>query len=175
MYINPLASEAIVNKRGQFFFVLDVIVAVLILITTIVLLSTFFTPRNTIGGTQQYMDILQEDFFSQQVADLSDPILASIPDEFEEPDLRIDQLLYYLYLEGEIDAAQDLFINLTSFIPPQYGVRYGFLGVGLERPSTRTSFTEADIILTRKQVTTLNPRYCPSACLFVTSEVKIWS
>lgn len=168
------------NKRGVFFFVIDVIIALLIFTITVLVLASFFAPRNAIGGAEQYANVMQEDIFNQRVGDLTPDVRRYVPEKYNFDSLRIDELLYLIVNDTDLDSenATTIFLAMAEVIPEQYGVALTIEGGSytIIRPSSRVlTISEADVVISRKTLTLPSPKYCSTVCLITETEVLVWS
>ncbi len=122
-YLNYLFQRITVNKKGVFFFVVDVFIAVLLLFVTVVVIFSFFTPSNSIGGTNQYLQVLQQDLFFQNVSGSPDVPLAIANDQ-KYASLQMHQLLYVLYENGQNETVEEIFEEITLRIPNSVGIEF---------------------------------------------------
>lgn len=167
------------NKRGVYFFIIDVIIGVLIFLTTVLVISSFFVPRPSLGGINQNLDILTEDFFTLSVVDLPDDVLASVPDTYQgRSDLTLDELLYLLeYQEPTYDTEIDEIIEgVISWLPAQFGFNYnitqGAATLYTRQTSLGIGYGDADVVVSRMKVTGLNS--FDGLTLPTLTEVTIW-
>lgn len=159
--------------------------AVLIFIATIVVVGNFFAPRTSLGGVNQYLEVFEGDIFRQSVGQLDSDVMQHIPQNTPrnyryQTELRVDQLLYLLLLDNYTTEAKNVFDELASYVPEQYGVSYSVNDASLTnssfyRPSSRVELSDARTKLSARTITLLPSKYCVSACFVKVTEVSVWS
>lgn len=163
------------------FFVVDVMIAVLIFVSTVIVLASFYTPRTSIGGTEQYLDLAYEDFFVQTIQGSEAAVRAQVPYPLNlaghYENLQYDEVFYLMLSEPDISnaTAPSLFVAIAEATPPQFGLSFSIRdlsGATFSRDSA--SGAEPTLVLSRTKVIIPPSRYCTGACIPRIAEVKIW-
>lgn len=170
------------NKRGVYFFIIDVIIAVLIFLTTVLVISNFFVLKPSLGGIDQNLDILTKDFFTLPVANLSNDVLASVPEVYQKrSDLTVDELLYLLQSQNPTynPNITEIIKSLISWLPSQYGFNYSLIQANADlyyRPtSLNVAYNDADVVVSRMKVTGINSKDSKGTLIPPSlTEVTIW-
>jgi hypothetical protein len=179
------------QKKGAYFFIMDVLLGVFIFVITIILLSTFHSSTPSLIGVGQVMDNIYQEVYLTPVIVIgvtSNPVLQNLSNQglLTNEQLTIDQLLMWLHENKELlpssqtygGLVKDLLGNATTWVPPQYGYRL-YMGNKLlyEKNSSFTSFEESIMGISRYKITVLNPSIqsvpAPSQAIN-TSEVIVW-
>ena len=166
------------NKRGVYFFIIDVIIGVLIFLTTVLVISSFFVPKQTLSGIDQNLDMLTEDFFSLPTSALDENLTKDLPLMYQDQDdLTVDELLFILDENGSFDGEMDAIIeDLIVWLPSQFGFSY-YIKQGdstlYSRPTALGVDAEnADVLVSRKKVTGIDSEFGFQTPTL--SEVTIW-
>ncbi len=164
------------NKKGVYFFIIDVVIAILIFMVTVLLITGFFTPKQSISGLDQTLNILSTDFFTMPVSKLSTNITDNIPSEYLVDSVTVDEYIYLLELNGNHSFARDIVVEILGYWPGNYGFKYFIDTINKTVYEVNTplglSLNDSSISLSRSKVTVLNTY--PSFTNPVLSEVTVW-
>lgn len=152
--------------------------------TTVIVISSFFVPRPSLGGIDQNLDMLTTDFYTLPVTELDEDLTDPLPQEYIREDVTVDELLYYLYVlefkgMGVYGAESDAIINsLIVWLPETYGFRYSLGEPNVreileQRPtSLGVDSDDAEVLVSRMKVTGIEP--VDGFAQPELSEVTIW-
>lgn len=178
MFLNVEFSIIVVNKRGVYFFIVDVVIGILIFLTTVLVISSFFIPSQSLSGIDQQVDILVTDFSTITSSSLPTNITNSVPSVFVREDLNLNQFIYILYLNGSFSSEIDETIDwVVGWVPPRYGFSYSIgLNPSVELYSRDTilgeSMSVAEVAVSRQKIIPIHPRYSDNVSFVV--EVSAW-
>lgn len=122
------------DKRGSYFFIIDVIMGIFIFVLTIILLSTFYSSSPALSGAGQTIDNIYQESFLTPISDIgtTNPGIEELRalGYIHDTTITIDQLIlslnktYDFDNETVQDFAWNIFSNMTSWVPEQYGVLF---------------------------------------------------
>jgi len=165
------------NKRGVYFFILDVVIAILIFMVTVLIISNFFIPKPSISGTEQTINILSSDLFTLPLTQLSENTTNKIPEEYLINSVSVDEYIYLLELKGNHSFAKEIVKEILEFWPGNYGFKYYIDTINVtvfeKNTSLGISINQSNTLLSRYKVTVLNTY--PSFTNPVLSEVNVWN
>lgn len=165
------------NKRGVYFFIVDVVIGVLIFLTTVLVISSFFIPRPSLGGIDQNLDILTEDYFTFPVTDLPDNLTESLPPNFIKDDVTVDELVYLLNVTGGYSSENIEIVKwVCDWLPDNFGFRYkidiGQVVIYERDTSLGVNKESAEVVVSRQKVTGIDSEY--GLQYPALTEVTIW-
>jgi hypothetical protein len=164
------------GKKGVYFFIMDVIIAVLIFTVTIVVLVSFNSSRPSIAGTQETLDIVVADLMNIEIRDISSsPHLQDLRlDGYPiSVDNTVDQALLMLVNDSRLADAQLVVLEITSWLPPQYGLNYSVSGEQIYFRNAIRSVEDSQVRLSYKKLTILESNLTRSFSPAI-SEVVVW-
>lgn len=167
------------NKRGAFFFILDVFIGSMILLVTIILILGYMNRTTSLSGVEQQAELLKSDIFDTEVSQVgSDNVaLQTLRAANDVPyfTASVDEYIYYLILEGRtIDAAQ-VVEGIVNGVPGQYGVEYVILTDpetvvysrnDVSKDDSETMYSVRALTLTRSDFKTVSEP--------IVTEVRVW-
>jgi len=164
------------SKRGAYFFLIDVFIAIFIFVITLLLVNSFNLPKNSLGGGQEKLNLLADDIFTLPLSTFDLLIEESVNESYLlDQTITIDQLVYMLYLGGDLLEAESMLTNLTVWFPSNYGCSYYINGTKVFEKNTSAGINETSgsFRLVRRKITALQPDMAKTYP-FVISEVFIW-
>jgi hypothetical protein len=165
------------NKRGVFFFIVDVVIGVLIFLTTILVISTFFIPQHSLSGISQNLDMVANDFFSLSVTSLQSNLTSDLPKEYIQDSVSVDELLYLLAINGSYSSnISSIIESVIDWLPNQFGFKYYIdqKNTLLYSRTTNSGLTESNskVKLSKSKITIIDSSY--GLAYPAVSEVTIW-
>ena len=165
----------IMQKRGSYFFVLDVFIAAAVLVLTIIIILS--SRANVPDTTQSFL--LAEDFMqfmtSTEVRDLTSNFKTQmvLAGEMSNTELNLYQQVAKFYFENKSNLSYGFVESLANgMIPGQYGFSYVLNGTVIYNRSIE-KLDSSDLVLVSKKITffKINTKQ-----LFgpVMTEVKVW-
>lgn len=113
------------NKRGAFFFIVDAVIGMLIFLTTVLVISTFFIPQHSLSGITQNLNMVANDLFTLPVTSLDSNLTSDIPQEYVKSSISVDELLYLLADNGSYSSNISAIIgSVIDWLPSQFGFKY---------------------------------------------------
>jgi hypothetical protein len=188
------------QKKGAYFFILDVLLGVFIFVITIVLLSTFHSSTPSMIGVGQIMDNVYQEIFLTPLSAIgtSNPAiqeLYDIPFCITDTSITIDQLILILRSHCNLDETEALqtthhiLSNATNWVPEQYGLWVLIWDITIftfqqdemptlyQRNSTLTEISQSSTGVSRYKISALSPsiHQLPKPSEAISSfEVVIW-
>ncbi|MFP4119040.1 MAG: hypothetical protein ACLFTH_03215 [Candidatus Woesearchaeota archaeon] len=164
------------SKRGVFFFVIDVIIAILILFITIIIITSFYTSKPALDATENTITRASETLFNIRIADIDNPKTIEMRSDGKVPDfdMSIDEVVTYYWYHNDTNMSRQLIANSTSWLSSQTGFLYLINDTEIyRREAAITTENESDVKLSRKKITLVqgsgNTSYKP-----VLTEVRAW-
>lgn len=180
------------NKKGSFFFIIDVIMGIFIFVITIILLSTFYSSSPDLSGTGQIIENIYQEAFLTPISDMgtANEGIEAIRDEgyLLDTTITVDQLIlsfnktYNLDDESVQEYSHNIFSNMTSWVPEQYGLLFvasfdDESVVLFRRNSSIVTVEESQVGISRYKICALSPsmdvRPKPHEAISV-FEVYVW-
>ncbi len=183
------------NKKGVYFFLIDVLIAAFIFLITTLTLFSFrsFTP--SLEGTTQSIDNVYSSIYLTEISDIGgeNPALLSLElSNYSCPKkLTIDECLWLLYFNLDVDKynppssapkyslwmnySRNILSNATSWLEDNYGVKVSLNGIVVyDRNTSLRSVNGSLIKLSRKKITVLTPNITFTSEPVI-SEVTLWN
>jgi len=176
------------NKKGAYFFIVDVIIGIFIFVITIIMLSTYYTSSPALSGVGQTIDNIYQEAFLTSISTIgtTNPAIESLRSQGYVLDttITVDQLILsldktYGFSEDEfINASSAIFSNMTTWVPEQYGLAFVINDIFVyERNSSLVTIEESQVGISRYKISALapsmdvRPKPTEAVSLF---EVNVW-
>ena len=164
------------NKRGVYFFVIDVIVAVLIFSVTVAIIASFNTNQPSRASVEETMGIIVTDLMQTEIKDVAtSPTLQALrlDGNITNLDLTIDQVLIILFDDGELNNAQNIVAEATAWVSPQFGMNYSIDGTQIYYRPAIIDANDSQVQLSTRKVSVVEANlstYYPTRV----TEVIVW-
>lgn len=177
------------NKKGVYFFLIDVLIAVFIFLVSVLMLFSFnsFTP--SLEGLTQTIDNVYDSLFMTELKDIgsnnAELNLLRYNNITYNPYLTLDEYIWLLYLEwGEdnfphweetwLNHSSALIANSSSWLTPNYGMSFSINGTLVYyRNASISSYNESVTKLSKRKITAIAPNISFIAEPVI-SEVVVW-
>jgi len=183
------------NKKGVYFFLIDVLIAAFIFLVTVLTLFSFrsFTP--SLEGSTQSIDNVYGSLCMTEIKDIggNNPSLFQLQmSNYSCPrSFTIDECLWLLYYNLNLNNVTNIsnhpnyplwinysgaiISNSTSWLSDNYGFTFSIDGNLLYyKPASITTFENSSTKLSRRKITVLTPNVTFTAEPVI-SEVVVWS
>jgi hypothetical protein len=165
------------DKKGSFFFILDMFLASFILLITLIMIFSFRFQQPEADALKIKLDGFTSILFKSEISSYSTPVLNELMDDEEtwpNPHLTMDEYVYYLYLKGYTTNATNVVKSLSSLIlPSNIGLNYSIDGILIytQNPNKKE---KSDVVLSERKITfeVFNSTYYFDKA--VTTKVEIW-
>ena len=164
------------SKRGVFFFVIDVIIAILILFVTIIIITSFYTSKPSLEGAENTIARASETLFNIRISMIENEKTIEMRTNGTIPDfdMTVEEVATYYWYQNKTNTSRQLIANTTKWISAQTGFAYVINDTEVYRKEAAiTTENESKVRLSRKKITLVegsaNESYKP-----VLTEVRVW-
>lgn len=116
------------NKKASFFFILDMFLGSFILLITLILVFSFTFSEPELDNLQTKLNGFTTIVFKSPISSYSNDVLSELTQNENlliNPDMTMDEFVYFLVLNGKINNATSLIASMSSLIiPSNMGLRY---------------------------------------------------
>ncbi len=166
------------NRKGAYFFVIDVIIGLFIFLIAIFIITSYSRFSPSFGSVEQTMNALEYKFFRQPLTkvDPGNPFLAMLKENnsLYSSSFTVDEYVYVLYNNSDPVNASALLANLSTWLPANVGFNYTIDGLEIySQQAASKTLEESGVKISSKKLTLVSANITTFYDLAIT-ELVIW-